>query len=353
MALQGNFATAIGDLVDSLTAAEIANINKAIWQDSFPVGNFGQAHTLLTGRRHGNLQPIVQANDYYGSMPKGNQESCALNSCDLTPNYSSKEWCLAEYNCRIPICLRTFDEDFLVFWNMYRQALENPLEEPDAHTFLDYLESTVRNQVLGTQWRVGYWGDVDATGNNLINGCDGFFVQAEAGSGTKIDIVVAGSEPTGPEIYAAFQQAYIAAVDSIWGGQSDVVWKTTYKMAARLVAWLNTQADTSQYNCDCIDPGQVVAARRFNVNGLRIFGVPVEAHREIDLSMTAAGATDPWRAILTRKSNLLIGTNSIDKMEGFDMFFDRKDRMIYVDSLVRLGTMIPLDDYVLIQDFGS
>lgn len=357
MALQGNFATAIGDLVTDLVSADIVNINEAIWYDAFAVGSFSQAHTLITGRRNGQIQPIVLDNDYYGSMPKGDETSCDLNACDLTPNYSSKEWCLSEYNCRIPICMRSFDEEFLMFWNMYRQGLEDPTTEPDAQAFLDYIEMIVRNQVMGTQWRVGYWGDTSATGNDLINGCDGFFAQAEAGSGDKLDITsVSPNDPTGEELYEAFKEAYELGVTKVWGGQPDLVWKTTYAVAAKMVAFLNTQTDTSQYNCDCYDPDGIVAARRFNVEGLRIFGIPVEAHREIDLSATAAGQVDPeakFKILLARKSNLLVGTNTENKMEGFDIFYDKTGRKIYIDTMVRLGVMIPLDEYVYIREQGS
>ena len=351
MALQGNFATAIGDLVNNLVASDIANINEAIFQETFTVGSFAQAHTMLTGRRHGQLQPIVLSNDYYGSMPKGDETSCDLNTCDLTPNYSSKEWCLSEYNCRIPICMRSFDEEFLMFWNMYRQGLEDPTSEPDAQAFLDFIEDIVRNQVQGTQWRVGYWGDTTKVANNLVNGCDGYFVQAEAGSGYKINLQVAGTEPTGEELYIAMQEAYEYAVQQIWGGQTDVVMKTTYAVASKLVAWLNTMTDTSQYNCSCYDPDGITASRRFNVEGLRVFGIPVEAHREVDLSSVPAGVDtiDKYQILLTRKSNLLIGTNTDGKMEGFDMFYDKTDRKIYIDTMVRLGVMIPLDEYVYIR----
>src|SRR5690606_16680910 len=124
-------------------------------------------------------------------MPLGDETSCDLNDCDITPNYSTKEWCLAEYNCRVEICMRSFDENFLLFWNMYRQRLEDPLAEPDAQAFLDYITDIVEKTVMGTQWRVGYWGDADSE-NELIEGCDGFFVQAEAGSGEKIEITPAG-----------------------------------------------------------------------------------------------------------------------------------------------------------------
>lgn len=353
MALQGNFGTALADLVDGLLPADIMNINEAIWQDTFGVSSFANAHTLITNRRNGQVQPIVLANDYYGSMPVGDEKDCDLNDCDIAPNYSAKEWCLAEYNCRLALCMRTFDEEFLVFWNMYRQRLEDPTQEPDAQAFLDYITEIVQNRTLGTMWRVGYHGDVSDESNDLINGCNGYFVQADAGAGKKVGVTTAGVEPTGEEIYAALQEAYEYAGDQIWGAEADLVWKMTNAMATKLVTFLNTSADLSQYNCDCISPDAVVAGRRFNVSGLRIFGIPVEAHREIDLSMAAAGVTDKFQALLIRKSNLLVGTNTADKMEGFDMFFDRVSRKVYIDALVNLGVMIPLDEYVYITKSGS
>jgi len=353
MALQGNFATAIGDLVTNLVTADKVNINEAIFQETFGVGSFSAAHTLMTNRRNGQIQPIVLTQDYYGSMPVGTETSCDLNDCDLTPNYSAKAWCLSEYNCRMDICMRSFDEEFLVFWNMYRQRLEDPTAEPDAQAFLDYIEQTVRNKVLGTQWRVGYHGDTAATENDLINGCDGYFAQAIAGDGEKIVLDPEGAEPTALELYAAMQEAYEFAGQQIWGSEADLVWKTTYAVASKLVTWLNTMQDTSQYNCDCYDPNGITSRRRFSVDSLMIFGIRVEAHREIDLSMAAAEVTDKFQILLIRKSNMLIGTNTTDKMEGFDMFYDKKDRKIYIDTMIYLGVMIPLDEYVYISQTGS
>lgn len=352
MALQGNFATAVAQLVDSLQAGDKVNINEAIFQSTFGVGNFTQAHTFLTEVRNGKLQPILLSNDYYGAMPKGDETDCDLNSCDLTPNYSTKEWCLAEYNCRREICMRSFDENFLIFWNMYRQRLEDPTTEPDAQAFLDYLTDIVEKQILGTQWRVGYWGDTAETENDLINGCDGFFVQAEAGGGEKIGLDYIGAEPTAEEIYESLTQAYeYASTQTTWGMETDLVWKMSYAAASKMVSFLNTRADLGLYNCDCLDPDAITNGRRFSVNGLRIFGIPVEAHREIDLSMTAAGRSgdQKYQILLARKSNLLVGTNTSDKLEGFDIFFDKLTRKIYIDAMVYLGVMIPLDEYVYIN----
>lgn len=348
MALEGNFKTAVSDLITNMTEAEKVNINEAIFQASFGVGSFPSAHTVRYGVRNGNKIPIVLANNKYGYLNAGDETDCELNTCDMPINYALKEWNLGEYNCRLPICMRSFDEAFLQFWNMYRQRLEDPTQEPDAQAYLDYLTGIIEENIKGAMWRTGYLGD-KASLNTLINNNDGFIVQALAGNGTKIQVTQ--PTPTGEQIYGYLEQAYNAVNSELWAGESDLVWKMTYKMASTLVTFLNKQADLSPYNCDCINPDAIVGARRFRVEGLRVFGIPVEVHREIDGSLLATSSTYNYQALLIRKSNMLVGTNTSDKMEMFDMFFDKKDRKIYIDAMIYLGVSIPLDsEYVLITN---
>lgn len=346
MALDGNFSTAITALVEDLVTADNVNISEAIFQETFGIGSFVSAHTLRTGVRNGSVIPIVLAGDNYCDMPVGNEQSCELNDCDLETNYAAKKWDLAEYNCRIPICMRTFDENFLVFWNMYRQRLEDPLQEPDAQAFLTYLTQQVERNVLGAQWRVGYWGDTSAITNNLINGNNGYFVQAEAGAGIKASITAAGAAPTAEEILDSIQAALNTASDQMWMGESDVVVKMSWTVANKIAIYLNTLNRQNPYNCDCVSADGIISADRFSVEGLRLFGYKVEAHREIDGGATCVTDADVNKILIARKSNLLIGTNTTEKMEMFEIFYDKKDRMIYMDSMIYLGVSIPLDEYI-------
>lgn len=353
MPVIGNFTAAITAMVESLTDAEKLVMDQTIFQSTFGVSNLSSSHTVMTGVRNGSLVPIIYAGNDYDSMPAGDDTSCDLNDCDLPTVYGTIRWGLGAYNCRVPICMKSFPEDFLIFWNMYRQRLEDPLQEADTQAFLRFLIDRAERRIKGTQWRVAYLGDTDSS-NELIKNNDGFFVQALAGNGTKIEVTQA--DPTGEEIYNYFKEAYESTSGDLWRSESDLVWKSTFAMADKLVTFLNNQSDLSPYNCDCINPDAIVNSRRFSVEGLRIFGIPVEVHREIDGSLNAIASTYKFQALLARKSNLLIGTNTLDKMEQFDIFFDKKDRKIYMDMEVYLGASIPLiDEYVLItnEPFGS
>ncbi len=346
MALDGNFSTAIVDLVEDLVSADKVNINEAIFQETWGVGSFVGAHTLRTGVRHGSIIPIVLAGDNYCAMEAADGTDCDLNECDLETNFAAKKWDLSEYNCRIPICMRQFDENFLVFWNMYRQRLDNPLDAPDAQAYLSYLTNQVERNILGAQWRVGYWGDTSATTNDLIRGNDGYWAQAMAGSGYKLQITAAGAEPTAEEILDAIEEALNANYDKMWLSESDVVIKMGWAAANKVIIYLNKEARNNPYNCECVSPDGIVSADRFTIEGLRIFGYKVEAHKEIDGAGNCIIDSNPFQILITRKSNLLIGTNTQDKMEGFDIFFDKVSRKIYIDSMIYLGVSLPLDDYI-------
>jgi hypothetical protein len=345
------FTVGIQELVNDLTSAEKTNILNAILTQTFEVSDIQASHTVLTGVRKGQLLPIITPDDYYGKLAVGNEKSCDLNGCTVTPDYSAHVWSMAEYNCRQALCMRNFDEDFFIFWNGYRQRLENPLELSPEDKYLAYIIENSKNALNGAAWRTAYWGDTNDA-NTLISGNDGFLAQADAGSGIKVTktIPLAATMPTGKEIYEALEDAYQKAGAKFWSSKSDLVWKMPWQIAQIFVTFLNTAADRSMYNCDCINPGAVVGSRNFFVEGLTVFGIPVEAHREIDGGAAAISATaaDKRWVILAPKSNLLIGANTEETIKQFDIFFDKVSRKVYIDLMAHLGAGIPTADYVYV-----
>src|SRR5690606_6084664 len=97
---------------------------------------------------------------------------------------------------------------------------------------LVFLRNKFEDNLIGATWRMAYFGDtsIDSgdTYYDYFRGVDGFFTQAQAGNGVKLDFNQ--SNPTGEEAYAAFEEAYSEYMASEWSGQP-VVWKVTMKMA--------------------------------------------------------------------------------------------------------------------------
>lgn len=347
MSIKNNFAAGITAVVESLTDASKLEFANVLFKAAFNVGDLRESHTVLTDIRDGERIPIMDSGDAYSSLAES-QGDCSMNECDLELTFSTKKWELGEYDCRIPICLKTFSKDFLLFFEMYRQSAENPLEQPDKKAFLEYIMGIARERVLGASWRTLYHGDKAAASNKLISANNGFFVQAEAGDGLKINL--AKAEPTAQELYDAMEEAYLTAQDEPWFDESKLKWRLTSKAARKLVTMLNKANDLNAYNCECIDPEKITQARKFNINNLMMFGIPVIAHKEIDLSGTAAGVKGLTMALLIRDENFLVGVNTEESMNEFRFFYDNKDRKIYIDMMIYLGASIVLDEYVFISN---
>lgn len=347
MALQGNFATKIQAVVTDLTSAEMVNINKAIYTDVFGITDFTSAHTFIPNVRQGSVIPIVNDDADFGAYPKGDARSCAMNNGTLNEVYDAKVWDLVELNSRYAICLKSLEEDFLVFWNKQKLVLEDPTQQPEWGDYVDFLTNKAVRDLKAAQWRQGYMGDT-ANASALVNGANGFFAQAEAMNGLKIDITKAGLAPTGEELYKALREGYEAVALEAWFDESTAIIKMTKTMAFTIVNFLNSLSDASQYDVTILNPNAIVAGRKFSIDGLHIFGLKVEVHSEIDRSMSAIGEANKFKAIIARKSNLLVGAPSLDKVEQLDIFYDRKDKNIYIDVATYFGVAIVTSEYVLI-----
>lgn len=360
MAIQGNFATAITALVDSLTAAEKLEMNQLLFTKAFGVSDIDAQHEVVTGVRNGSLIPILTTKPNYESFPFNDATDCTKPVCELNETYSTFKWDLNLIECRVAICMRTFQEDFLKFWNEYR-TINN---DPDLNTaLLQRIIDVFQMNLEAAKWRTVYFGD-KASSSQYFNGFDGLFTQGAANPAQVIEIAknaaatAALQKMTGQEVYDVLVSMYDKASEEAWFDPATLEFRVTRQMAASLVSFMNALSDRSPYNCECLIPGNIAAARTFMLEGLRVNGIPVLVHKEWDgvingtseLNPTGglAARVEPNRAFLTYRENLLIGTSSTETLEYFDIFFDKKDGKIYIDGGAYIGAGIPLvDEYIL------
>lgn len=343
MAIDTNFKTGIADAVTSLTTAEKVDFGNAIYTTIFEDSKFADKHTIVDGVRTGELIPIIERQNNYTSL-SADKGDCSMNECDLDINFSTKKWTIGEYNCRIPICLKKYTTDFKLFFKMWNQTLDNPLEQPDKQTYFDFITEIAERDVNGALWRTGWWGDTTESLKPLISENNGIWTNADAGDGVKHTLPA--GDLTGKQIYDELAAIYAKAINYAWFKPEEVQFKVTRKTAVTLVNWLNTQNDLSQYNCSCIDIDKVISARVFSVDNLAIFGIPVMSNHEIDESGNAVGVTPDFRILLINKNNVLVGVNTNDHLEQFKVFYDEKDNKVYIDMAIQIGTAIPLDEYI-------
>lgn len=358
MAVTTDFKAEVMDVIDTLSGAEKAEIGNVIFTDGLSANKIAESHILMTGVNEGD--PVIKINNDvdYKSFPFLDSNVCSSNECDLDIGFTTKKWRLALYNCRIGICMKSFDKNFLYFFRtQYPVLFGNYVSEGNVwdarydSLLLDFLRDQFVKNLAGTAWRVGYFADSTLLSSDpnyelLRGGVDGFFSQAEEGDGLKITFNQ--TNPTGEEAYEALEKAYNHFMMEDWNDKDNVRWKLTKAFAGLLVRWLNGLSDKSQYNCECFNADGVTSARTFNLDNLYIFGIKADVERDLDGVIKQLELDRPYRALLTYKENMQIGTPSDEDIEEFGIWYERKDKLIYIEGEAYLGSMLVTDDYVYI-----
>lgn len=347
MAVTTNFDELV-ELVNDLVTADKLKLENAIYTRFFEVGDALAGHTVIPGVRQGNIIPIISNAPNYASFPYKNPSDCTLPTCDVDLPFEPKVWDIGTNACRIAICFNGFEENFLLFFGQYKRIFG----DADLDTgLIAYITDIVLKNMEAAKWRQAYFGDksLDSGDPNyaLLRSMNGIFTQAEAGDGHKIEIPenLSGTL-TGDEVYAFLEQAYNIASLEPWFDPSQMVFEMTAAMGNIFVAWLNTKNDLSQYNCDCIDVSKIGAARTFSIDNLKVFGIPVMVKREFDGVINQLALGYPYRALLTRKDNILFGTSEVDQLNQFRVWYSQDDNQIYIDAGFSMAPSLVTDDYV-------
>lgn len=357
MAVTTNFSTEVLPLVTDLTSADRVNYSEAIFESVFEMSSIADGHQIITGVREGNVIPIMSTAPQYDAFPYKDPTNCTVPSCDLDLGYSAKVWQMGMIACKIPICINSFDENFLVFWNQHKRLFGDA--DLDS-ALMRFIIDKFRKNLEAAMWRVGFFGDRSiASGNanyQLLRPIDGIFTQAEAGDGAKILVTQNNSGTSGAPValpgeavYEYLLQAYNTAVLQPWFNTATARFEMTAAMASALVGWLNGLGDRNGINCECYSADGITAMRAFNIDAdLRIFGIPIHVHRELDGVIQALGLGFPYRAILTADTNIVIGTTELDQLPAFDIWYSRDEDQIYIKGGAQIGASLVTDEYVYI-----
>lgn len=335
------------DLAETLSAANKLTLANAIFVNSFLTNDITERHAVITGVQTGDVVPILDESVDYKSFPFMSQTSCEQNDCDLNISFSGKKWTLGLIGCRYDICMKEFSADFRTFFNENFQVLNNLDLESQL---IKYIESKIVRNFNGAKYRVAYFADTDVTtGPNapLLKDFDGFFTQAEAGAGLKIEFNQVN--PTGQEMYASMEEAYAYFMESDWSDKEGVRWKMTRKMAALWVRFMNGLKDKSDYNCECFSADGLTAMRTYTLDGnITILGIPVEVERDLDGVISQLDLDRPYRALLTYRNNMPIATQLDDNLNEFDIWYNKDTKKVVIEAEALIGSSLPTDEYVYI-----
>lgn len=358
MALDTQFVDDVISLVEDLSSVEKLSISQAIYENNDTVTSFNEnpSHTIVSGVRTGNLVPIINGQANVDSFPFNDATDCSVPECEVDFGIRTKKWELGLIECRVPICMRSFDQNFLIFFN----GKKDVFGEDTNSALMRYIAEQVQKQLNIAKWRVAYFGDKAST-SNLYNGFDGFFTQGEANANQVVTITEnAGAtyadqmNITGLDIYNYLVAMVTKMQTQNWNTGNFVI-RMTKETATILANYLNMNKDSEC--CDGVQKLNGNAMASYQFDQMSFWNYPIVIQNEwshiINSSAELNGGggnnarINPHRILLADRNNLLVGTENTSDLDKFDIWYERKDKKIYVEAGAYLGASIPLNDYIL------
>ena len=338
--------------VDSLCAADKVSINEAIFETYVKDEAFTQHHNFMTDIRNGRLIPLINAKQDYGFL-KVRPGNCQMNVCEISTTSSVKKWNPADYNCRLVICKDDLACDFKKFWDMKCKDYSN-MED----AFIQFLVQKTAENVNASQWRIAYFDDSE-NDNPDYAGIDGLFAQY-------MEIVQTNTDQhfAIPENLEATTAAQLALADGRALGLLKAMynWAASYNSALLLSPDVhfditpelafNYLASLQAGEVNCCYPGSAdgITSSRYSLDTLNYMGVPLRIRNEWrgviqwEAEMEgAANLNNPHRIVLSTKANKPIGTCDEASFDDFDMFYEKKDKKIYIDVQTSFDAKVLVD----------
>lgn len=358
--------------LNGLNESQKFNISNAIFLEQFATRNIKNDHPTFGQVINGNKIPILDsAADYTGFEYF---DGCVLPSCQIASDWSEFKWCIKEIGCEIVICLKDLLPKFQAFFNVYRKMNDGDISD----AFVQFIVEEFQKKHLNAEFRTAYLGVEGATVTITpaegepyddpqpeIDGCDGFVTQmvaiADNDSTHKVSItenaganVAAQTITDGEDIYNYLVAMYNKAATQPWFDPTKMVWRLNRSLAMTLAAWLNSKADLSGINCDCIDPSKVTGPRGFTWDNLTMLGIPVEAY-----DFEGAMKTQPYYyngtkytqfkniIILARKDVMLLGYEDDESLHQFNVGWDERKREIFIQGSSLFGAAVSVPYFVI------
>lgn len=343
--------------LNGLCAADKVDINEAIFQSFNEDASFVEHHQFDTGVKNGRVIPIVDSAPNYGFL-KTSKGSCNMNACEIDSASSAKKWSPVGYDCRIIVCKEDLDCDFKEFFKL------NCTNKDDLNdAYMQFIVDMVKKNFNASLWRIGYFDDSSGDDPDYA-GIDGIFIQAAAsapvGSANRFEIPENAEETVAEQMDLAPDRAYklirdmynfIATQRSWVLSKVNLHFDITPELAANYLAYLQ---DNKEVNC-CFSATDGITGSRYSLDNLNYMGIPIRIRYEwqgvLQWEMgkeETPNLNNPHRILLTYKGNKPVGVCDTSSFEDFDLWYERKDRQIYVDIATQLDAKLVLDtDFAL------
>ena len=288
--------------------------------------------------------------DPVGLIGKGNPIGTTGCGCDptygsLAPFNALKRWELGCWVAPLKICYTEMEGTIAEY------ALKNGTAIGDLNgtqVMSEVIYPIINDLLVDLIWRIAWFGDTEAEnitdGGSITNGVDTDLITVADGLWKRIfaQVAINGAQrtaiTTNTKAAMTAQGAATALIDQMLIDAAPEIMaksgKVIYMTQAMATAF---DLDLRKTNCCNLPWEQIVEGiTTTTYNGIRYVAV---AKWDELIAAFEAGAK-PYRALLTTRDNLLVGTPAGEFVNDFDFFFDKKTRNFYIYGTGKIGTML-------------
>lgn len=272
-----------------------------------------------------------------------------------------QRWELGAWEIPLAICYNDLEDTIAEYCLKTGTEIGDVQGTDFMAVFLDLLATQMKRMI----WRLAWFGDTAAdtiaNGGILTNGtdktlftvADGLFKALETivtADATKLTAISANTQTT----YATQKSAMLAAgyatgiVDQILLDANPMI--TSYGDAVLIVN--KKFADALAHDIKVTYKDNLPFERIFDgfymaeYNGVTIIASAIWDYLINTYENTGTAWENPYRAVLARPANLLLGCDADDPVSDLDIWFNKDERQVKVYATGKIGTMVGLDDMV-------
>lgn len=334
----------------SLTAAipeVVSDFKDLIKTKSFEKGNFADVLNVVEGIEYDKKV------GYIGNMPdigkKANVANCTLNTVTVEIPTSEETWSPKAFDSRMFFCADDLNE------TIGQKLLNNGIKRYDISES-DYFDEVINELARGFNrmwWRFAWMGEINATNVtasppgditagldvNFLNFQNGFFKRAYDRIGVASDqhiTIAANAQSTkATQLSALTADLAIGIANNLYYNAPLEIRQNIINDGMVALCTLSIHDKLKQYfqgkDLESMLTNLENGMQSLKINGIDFVGVPEMDHMIRKYNDLGSTWKDPHRIILAEKNNLLFGVPSIADWGDFEMWYEKKDKGIYID----------------------
>lgn len=340
----------------TLNSEEARSTADLVFENVFLKPNaLSDVHDIQTGIQMNKYIPIMGLMGLVGQVDPGD---CSTNTAPQIPT-SQKQWLPDLISYRIEHCQAQVP-DLLKFWQ--KSMIAKNLWEDVDNEMLAFVTDRALDATYESILRISSFGDTnaspvgDATGNELLTaGTDKTFFNMQDGLWAQIFADQAGSALAhrftitenglaskalqlalgSTAAYDAFRDMYENIAPE--ARSKNLEYQVTTTLFMNYMAYL--ESNSLNHTLEVIEGGR----RALEFRGIRVieradWDRNIQTYQDLGTTFYL-----PHRAILTYKENIPVGTSDTESMSSLESFYDRADKVHYIDSAYRIDTKLLLE----------